>query len=94
MNSDDKWISKILLIKNIQTLDIPKHVRSTMARCGVLPLRIEAGRSRGEPVTEHTCKFYNLDEIEDDFHFLLRCTLYNNLGSNFIKVLVFQIILI
>lgn len=36
----------------------------------------------GEPVAERTCKFCNLKEIEDEFHFPLKCILYiNNLRS-------------
>lgn len=73
-------------------MNIPKHIRSAMAqfRCGVLPLRIETGRFRGEHATERTCKFCILDEIENEFHFLLKCTLYNNLRSELYKSVNFS----
>lgn len=76
-----KLLKENFCLENYISMNIPKHVRSTMAqfRCGVLPLRIETGRFRGEPVSERTCKFCILDEIEDEFHFLLKCALYNNL---------------
>ena len=59
-------------------LDIPKPLRSTMAmfRCGVLPLRIETGRYKGEPVEDRICTMCNLNEIESEKHFLLFCPLY------------------
>jgi hypothetical protein len=40
-------------------LNIPKNVRSAMAmfRCGVLPLRIETGRYKSEPIEDRICVF-------------------------------------
>jgi hypothetical protein len=59
-------------------MDIPKPLRSTMAmfRCGVLPLRIETGWYKGEPVEDRICTMRNLNEIESEQHFLLFCPSY------------------
>jgi hypothetical protein len=68
-------------------LNIPKNVRSAMAmfRCGVLPLRIETGRYKSEPIEDRICVFCNLNEIETEKHFLLHCPLYNQLREDFFR---------
>ena len=45
-------------------------------RCGMLPLRIETGRFVGEAEEQRVCIFCQLNEIEDETHFLLKCDLY------------------
>lgn len=67
-----KLLKENICLEDFISMNIPKHVRSTMEQ-------LETGRFRGEPVIERTCKFCILDEIEDEFHFLLQCALYNNL---------------
>lgn len=73
-------------------MNISKSQRSILAqfRCGILPIRIETGRYKGEPLDERICNFCVLNEIEDESHFLLNCTIYsdfrrelfNNIGYN------------
>ena len=48
-------------------------------RLGVLPLCIETGRYQRPrlAVEERICKVCNSGEVEDESHFLLRCSLYN-----------------
>jgi len=60
--------------------NIPKYKRSLMAqfRAGILPLEIETGRFRNTPLNERICKLCNLHEIEDEYHFLLRCEMFDN----------------
>ena len=43
--------------------------------CGNLPLRVETGRYRNVPLNERLCTYCQLDEIEDDVHFIVRCPL-------------------
>ena len=52
--------------------------RSLLAktRIGTLPINIETGRYRQEPVEERTCPHCK-EEIEDEVHFLISCPLYN-----------------
>ena len=43
------------------------------------PLNIEIGRHRNIVKSERTCKCCHLHDIEDEFHFILKCPLYNDL---------------
>ena len=54
-------------------------------RFGILPLRIETGRFSNTPINERICQFCNYNEIEDEFHFLCKCTLYDGLRKNMIE---------
>ena len=58
-----------------------KYARSLMSqlRCGVLPLEIETGRYRGIKAEERICRLCELNQVEDEFHFLCNCTLYKEL---------------
>ena len=48
-------------------------------RCGILPLRLETGRYVCLSVNERICTLCNVNETEDEVHFLLRCACYNDL---------------
>ena len=60
-----------------------KNERSALAqlRCGILPLRIETGRYINEPLHDRICRHCNSNEIENETHFLLFCTLYSELRN-------------
>ena len=70
-------------------LNLVKWERSTLAqfRLGVLPLEIETGRYKRKKeengsmrkleVNERLCKMCSEIEVEDEIHFLLKCTKYN-----------------
>ena len=64
--------------ENYVKFNLSRGQRSLMAqfRSGTLPLRIEVGRYRGESPNERVCEFCSLNEIEDERHFVFRCTLY------------------
>ena len=53
--------------------------RSLMAqfRTGILPLKIETGRFSNLAVEQRLCEFCPL-HVEDEFHFLFQCTLYED----------------
>lgn len=74
------------------TMDIPKPHRSILAqfRCGVLPIRIETGRFRGEEVNDRLCIICSVEAIEDEFHFLLHCTSYSKLRTEFFTSIGFN----
>ena len=68
---------------------MPRKNRSLFAqlRFGILPLRIETGRFRNTKDTqtgqmrklkpeERLCEICNSNEIEDEIHFVCRCTQY------------------
>ena len=42
-------------------------------RLGILPLNIEVGRYRNQPLEERLCPICELQEVEDEFHFLFQC---------------------
>ena len=50
-------------------------------RCGVLPLAIETGRYKNTPVDQRLCRLCNLNQIEDESHFLCQCTLYKTMRT-------------
>ena len=61
-------------------LNLNRAERSILAqfRCGVLPLRIETGRFVCEKPEERLCNFCDLRVPEDETHFLLHCSFYDN----------------
>ena len=73
----------ILELKGIYFSSLSKSERSHLAqsRCGILPLRLEAGRFVGLSVEERICNLCNINETEDELHFLLGCTCYNELRN-------------
>ena len=61
---------------------IPKHHRSALAkfRSGVAPLRIETGRYERNVVTANQRTCFNChDNVEDEFHVVMHCPVYNDL---------------
>ena len=66
-------------------MNLSRSQRSFMAqfRSGVLPLRIETGRFRGEPISERVCTLCHDDVVENEVHFLLHCSFYNDLRVSF-----------
>ena len=67
------------------TCYIPRHYRNVLAkfRCGSLPLHIETGRFNNTPLNERTCPFD--DCIEDEQHFLIDCSFYDDLRHELIN---------
>ena len=50
-------------------------------RCDVLPLAIETGRYTNTPVDQRLRRLCNLNQIEDESHFLCQCTLYKTMRT-------------
>ena len=51
-------------------------------RLGVLPLKLETGRYRQQPVNERLCEQCDLGKVEDEVHFLCECTFYEQVRNN------------
>ena len=51
----------------------------------ILPLNIEAGRFRNQPMEDRLCTLCEFDAIEDKCHFLFKCSLYNDLRNDWIR---------
>lgn len=65
--------------ENYLIMFIPRNERAKLAqfRLGVLPIRVETGRYKGEPLDARVCQICNLSEIEDELHFLCKCDKYS-----------------
>ena len=50
-------------------------------RCSVLPIAIEIGRYTNKAVQDRLCTLSNTANVEDEFHFVCHCHLYNNLRT-------------
>ena len=70
-----------LRLEEYISINLSRTERSITAqfRSGILPLRIEVGRFRGESVEERLCTFCEQRVTEDEMHFLFDCTCYSHL---------------
>ena len=48
-------------------------------RAGILPIFIETGRFKNITLNDRICSFCSINEVEDEIHFMFKCTLYNDL---------------
>lgn len=84
-----------ICLENYISMHIPKHIRSTVSVQGTIAEDRDWIISGGGGSV--TCKFCNLNEIEEEFHFLLKYNIPYILTIwevSFIKVSVFQTLLI
>ena len=51
----------------------------TAIRIGTNKLEVEMGRREGKHLDLRVCKQCNSNQVEDEFHFIAQCPLYNNL---------------
>ncbi len=63
-----------------------KH-RSYLAqyRYGILPLSIETGRWGSITLEDRICKMCDSLVVEDEYHFIFHCSLYNNIRDQFLQ---------
>ncbi len=59
-------------------LNISKYEKSLLSqlRYGILPLRVETGRFVNESRQNRICKLCDLNQVEDQLHFVFHCPLY------------------
>jgi hypothetical protein len=64
--------------------NLTKVERSHLAqfRCGILPLRVETGRFVGLNQNDRLCQICHNNEVEDESHFLLKCSAYQDIRDN------------
>ena len=90
MNED---ISRLNIYKNINNdftlpkhLGLPYHLRKVLSRirCSSHPLAIEKGRQKNPkiPREERLCTLCEERVVEDEEHFLLKCTTYTHLREH------------
>ena len=64
-----------------------RNKRSLFAqiRCGILPLKIETGRFQNTPLAQRTCDYCPEKGIEDEYHYIFKCSFYNELRAHFLE---------
>ena len=67
----------------LQTTNVEHRKAIAKIRCSDHPLEVEKGRHKNIPRSERKCKFCNLDEIETEEHFLIRCNKYKFLKTKY-----------
>ena len=79
-----KHITTTFCIQNYLTKCLPVHLRKaiTKMRCSSHKLMIEKGRYLNLERNQRVCSMGHLNDIEDEFHFILRCPAYNDLRKN------------
>ena len=60
-----------------------KRVLVSHLRCGVLPLKIEAGRFLGQDISQRICAMCN-NNIETEYHFMFHCTSLEKVRNNYV----------
>ncbi len=62
------------------------HLRRYFAklRCGSLGIGVNVGRMQNIPYAQRICTYCNIHEIDDEFHFLLRCRIHSNIRRKYI----------
>ena len=55
----------------------------SLSYIAILPIRIETGRYRGEPVSDRLWNICSQNNVEDEYHFLLHCLKYSSLRTDF-----------
>ena len=85
-----KLFKETLRVENDVLYNLSNSERSAMAqfRYGILPLNIETRRFRNQPIEQRICNLCELNEIEYEFHFLFKCTLYNDCRKIWIENIV------
>ena len=70
-------------------LNLKRNERSVLAqiRCGILPIHIETGRFVNIKAEDRICTLCNANEVEDEYHFLFYCQLYEFERENFYREL-------
>ena len=79
-----------LCVEKYLLLDMPRHFKSVLAnvRVGNHDLEIERGRQLNKRRDERYCKFCltrNQMFVEDEYHVIFECLLYNDLRHTYIE---------
>lgn len=75
-----------LTLANYISYKIPLKFRIALSRlrCSVHELNIETGRHYNIPQENRLCSLCNAYEIEDEFHFIMTCSLYDELRHTYL----------
>ena len=66
--------------------NLPVHLTRNLAklRCSAHELKVEKGRHSGITYQQRICALCRNNQIEDEFHFVLKCPFYHDLGPRHI----------
>ena len=80
-------INQYLVVEKYVRLNLTSNQRSLLAqlRIGILPIRVETGRFNNMKLQDRLCQQCNLQQVEDEIHFLFYCELYAEERNNFIN---------
>ena len=69
---------------------LPRNQRSLVAKLktGVLPLKLETGRWKDSPLEHRLCIVCDDKKLENEYHFLVHCTAYDEIRDEFVERLV------
>ena len=59
-------------------------------RTSCLPLGVEEGRCTGVMYNERYCRVCNVQKVEDEYHFLLECSVYRDLRCMYLPDYLFR----
>ena len=76
-----RFISPALQVANYINYNIPIKFRISLSklRCSVHSLNVEVGRHNDIEYNLRTCSICNSMDVEDEFHFVMKCPAYSNL---------------
>ena len=67
---------------NISNFLLRKYL--TRFRCGYIDIHVNSGRINNINYEDRICKYCNLNDIDDEFQFLLRCAFHRDLRKKHI----------
>ena len=73
-----KFKNEIMIEKYVFIDNRKRRSLMTQIRLGILPLNIEMGRFRNQPVEERICQMCEYNLVEDEMHFILNCPAYED----------------
>lgn len=76
----------IFVHENLQKLSFNLRGEIFSILCSTHKLAIEEGRHLNIPRVNRLCKLCNLNQIEDEYHFLLVCPILSDIRRNFLPV--------
>ena len=88
-----KTFKSIFKLESILTKDLNFECRKALSKfsCSDHTLLIEVGRHKGLPVQQRLCKMCHLNIAEDEFHFLTKCTAYDDLRAGLLSAANFEL---
>ncbi|MEW8544973.1 MAG: reverse transcriptase family protein [Candidatus Thiodiazotropha sp.] len=85
-----KFIMPAMQVANYIQYDIPIKFRIALSKlkCSVHSLNVEVGRHSNIPYEQRLCVLCNMQEIEDEFHFVMSCPVYHSLRITYLPNIV------